>query len=158
MIKTERTFKPYVRERKPSSFVSTAEMMEKFNRNIKAFSLPHATSKCKLTLTSPKGPELKTSQRVPSLKIKSTSSVALTEVSCQASKSSDSTATNCPSEMKPQAEVVSSKKQSEEATPTETATNYPSEMKPQAEVVSSKKQKAKSKKQKAEVRSIAEAS
>ncbi|KAH7576964.1 hypothetical protein JRO89_XS01G0183400 [Xanthoceras sorbifolium] len=76
--------KVYVREREPVPFVSMAEMMKKFHYNTRDLSLPHITSishdgagfviqtKSKLTLTRPKEPELETSQRVRSVKIKST--------------------------------------------------------------------------------------
>ncbi|KAK0589405.1 hypothetical protein LWI29_013826 [Acer saccharum] len=67
--------KVYVREQEPAPFVSMAEMMKKFNSSTRDLSLPHITSKSKLTLTRPKEPELETSQRVRSVKIKSTAEI-----------------------------------------------------------------------------------
>ncbi|KAL9457807.1 hypothetical protein AB3S75_006789 [Citrus x aurantiifolia] len=69
--------KVYVREREPAApFVSMAEMMQKFNSSTRDLSLPQNTSlshgKPKLTLTRPKEPELETSQRVRSVRVKST--------------------------------------------------------------------------------------
>ncbi|XP_044465747.1 protein TPX2 isoform X2 [Mangifera indica] len=65
--------KVYVREREPvAPFVSMAEMMKKFNSSTRDLSLPHVHRKATLTLTRPKEPELETSQRVRSVKVKST--------------------------------------------------------------------------------------
>ncbi|KAL9380304.1 hypothetical protein Peur_025961 [Populus x canadensis] len=83
MKKEER--KVYVREQAaPGPFVSTAEMMKKFQSNTRGLSLPHLNNsishdgpasviqrKPKLTLTRPKEPEFETAQRVRSVKIKS---------------------------------------------------------------------------------------
>ncbi|KAJ0052364.1 hypothetical protein Pint_02297 [Pistacia integerrima] len=62
--------KVYVRERE-LPFVSMAEMMKKFNSSTRDLSLPHVHKKA-LTLTRPKEPELETSQRVRSVRVKST--------------------------------------------------------------------------------------
>ncbi|KAJ4850730.1 hypothetical protein Tsubulata_042082 [Turnera subulata] len=84
MKKEER--KIYVREQATSApFVSMAEMMKKFQSNTRDLSLPSNNGslahddaasalqrKPKLTLTRPKEPEFETSQRVRSVKIKST--------------------------------------------------------------------------------------
>uniref|UniRef100_A0A6N2MST9 TPX2 C-terminal domain-containing protein n=1 Tax=Salix viminalis TaxID=40686 RepID=A0A6N2MST9_SALVM len=85
MQKVER--KVYVREQ-AAPFVSMAEMMKKFQSNTREkLSLPHLNSsishdgtsviqrKPKLTLTRPKEPEFETSQRVRSVKIKSTAEI-----------------------------------------------------------------------------------
>lgn len=69
--------KVYVREREPAApFVSMAEMMQKFNSSTRDLSLPPNTSvshgKPKLRLTRPREPELETSQRVRSVRVKST--------------------------------------------------------------------------------------
>ncbi|KAJ6960988.1 hypothetical protein NC653_038863 [Populus alba x Populus x berolinensis] len=75
----------YVREQAaPGPFVSTAEMMNKFQSNTRGLSMPHLNNsishdgpasviqrKPKLTLTRPKEPEFETAQRVRSVKIKS---------------------------------------------------------------------------------------
>ncbi|KAJ6289508.1 hypothetical protein OIU76_025347 [Salix suchowensis] len=79
--------KVYVREQ-AAPFVSMAEMMKKFQSNTREkLSLPHLNSsishdgasviqrKPKLTLTRPKEPEFETSQRVRSVKIKSTAEI-----------------------------------------------------------------------------------
>ncbi|CAN6572928.1 unnamed protein product [Malus baccata var. baccata] len=61
--------KVYVRE-PASPFVSMAEMMKRFQSSTRDLSLPHM--KPKLTLTRPKEPEFETSQRVRSVRVKST--------------------------------------------------------------------------------------
>ncbi|XP_059659824.1 protein TPX2 [Cornus florida] len=73
--------KVYVRE--PAPFVSMAEMMKKFQSSTRGMSLPRISSSLshndaastrqrpKLTLTRPKGPEFETSQRVRSVRVKS---------------------------------------------------------------------------------------
>ncbi|KAL6553981.1 hypothetical protein OROMI_019654 [Orobanche minor] len=75
--------KMYVREQAPQPFVSMAEMMRKFQSGTRDTSLSRGSSishsdaagtvkpKAKLTLTRPKTPEFETSQRVRSVKIKS---------------------------------------------------------------------------------------
>ncbi|KAL7128966.1 hypothetical protein ABFS83_13G030800 [Erythranthe nasuta] len=73
--------KMYVREPAAAPFVSTAEMMRKFQSGTREVSLSRNTSisqsdaagtmQRKLTLTRPKTPEFETSQRVRSVKIKS---------------------------------------------------------------------------------------
>ncbi|KAK4795485.1 hypothetical protein SAY86_027811 [Trapa natans] len=72
--KTKEERKVYVRE--PSThFVSAAEMVNKFQSSTRDLPLPSANSshrKPKLTLTRPKEPELETSQRIRSVKMKST--------------------------------------------------------------------------------------
>ncbi|KAL3647109.1 hypothetical protein CASFOL_008077 [Castilleja foliolosa] len=78
--------KMYVREQAaaPQPFVSTAEMMRKFQSGTREVSLScnsfsqsdaagTVKTKAKLTLTRPKSPEFETSQRVRSVKIKSSS-------------------------------------------------------------------------------------
>ncbi|OMO62772.1 TPX2 protein family [Corchorus capsularis] len=72
--------KVYVRE--PAPFVSTAEMMKKFQSSTRDLSLPQSSlshdgaisvqTKPKLTLTRPKEPEFETAQRVRSVRVKST--------------------------------------------------------------------------------------
>ncbi|EOA36809.1 hypothetical protein CARUB_v10008388mg [Capsella rubella] len=67
--------KVYVRE-KIAPFVSTAELMKKFQTSTRDLSLPHANTSLlqnrpKLTLTRPKEPEFVTSQRARPLRIKS---------------------------------------------------------------------------------------
>ncbi|EXB44629.1 hypothetical protein L484_010320 [Morus notabilis] len=69
--------KIYVREQTAAPFVSAAEMMIKFQSSTRDLSLPHVPDsffkmKPRLTLTRPKEPELETSQRVRSVKVKST--------------------------------------------------------------------------------------
>ncbi|GMN53839.1 hypothetical protein TIFTF001_022969 [Ficus carica] len=69
--------KIYVREPPAAPFVSMAEMMKKFQSSTRDLSLPHVTGslsqmKPRLTLTRPKEPEFETSQRVRSVKVKST--------------------------------------------------------------------------------------
>ncbi|KAL6218319.1 hypothetical protein ACLB2K_011533 [Fragaria x ananassa] len=66
----------YVRE-PAAPFVSMAEMMNRFQSSTRDLSLPHANGslshmKPKLTLTRPKEPEFETSQRVRSVRVKST--------------------------------------------------------------------------------------
>ncbi|KAM1717965.1 hypothetical protein ACFX11_025736 [Malus domestica] len=64
--------KLYVRE-PAAPFVSTAEMMKRFQSSTRDLSLPHISHmKPKLTLTRPKEPEFETSQRVRSVRVKST--------------------------------------------------------------------------------------
>ncbi|KAK1388873.1 Targeting protein for XKLP2 [Heracleum sosnowskyi] len=75
--------KMYARE--PAPFVSMAEMMNKFQSNTRnpSLSRPNSSLACdaagsrkpKLTLTRPKEPEFETSQRVRSVKIKSSSEI-----------------------------------------------------------------------------------
>ncbi|XP_011029042.1 PREDICTED: protein TPX2 [Populus euphratica] len=87
MKKEER--KVYVREQAaPGPFVSTAEMMNKFQSNTRGLSLSHLNNsishdgpasviqrKPKLTLTRPKEPEFETAQRIRSVKIKSSAEI-----------------------------------------------------------------------------------
>ncbi|CAB4273353.1 unnamed protein product [Prunus armeniaca] len=67
--------KVYVRE-SAAPFVSMAEMMKRFQSSTRDLSLQHVGSlsqmKPKLTLTRPKEPEFETSQRVRSVRVKST--------------------------------------------------------------------------------------
>ncbi|PRQ49945.1 putative TPX2 central domain-containing protein [Rosa chinensis] len=66
--------KMYVRE-PAAPFVSMAEMMNRFQSSTRDLSLPHSSlshMKPKLTLTRPKEPEFETSQRVRSVRVKST--------------------------------------------------------------------------------------
>ncbi|XP_010482506.1 PREDICTED: protein TPX2-like [Camelina sativa] len=67
--------KVYVREQ-IAPFVSTAELMKKFQTSTRGLSLPHANTSVpqnrpKLTLTRPKEPEFVTSQRARPLRVKS---------------------------------------------------------------------------------------
>ncbi|XP_065873090.1 protein TPX2 isoform X2 [Euphorbia lathyris] len=62
--------KVYVRETERTPFVSMAEMMKKFQSSTRDLSLP--STKAPLTLTRPKEPEFETSQRVRSVRVKST--------------------------------------------------------------------------------------
>ncbi|KAK9922575.1 hypothetical protein M0R45_031036 [Rubus argutus] len=76
-IKTQKEDrKMYVRE-PAAPFVSMAEMMNRFQSSTRDLSLPHVNGflshmKPKLTLTRPKEPEFETSQRVRSVRVKST--------------------------------------------------------------------------------------
>ncbi|KAM7276943.1 hypothetical protein ACFE04_018809 [Oxalis oulophora] len=53
-------------------FVSTAEMVNKFQSSTRGLSIPGSQAKVKLTLTRPKEPDFETNQRVRSVKLKST--------------------------------------------------------------------------------------
>ena len=63
----------YVRE-PAAPFVSTAEMMKKFQSGTREVSCS-LSQKPKLTLTRPKTPEFETSQRLRSVKIKSSAEI-----------------------------------------------------------------------------------
>ncbi|PON34840.1 TPX [Parasponia andersonii] len=73
--------KIYVREGAAQvPFVSTAEMMKKFQLSTRDPSLPHLTgslsqTKPRLTLTRPKEPEFETARRVRSVRVKSTAEI-----------------------------------------------------------------------------------
>ncbi|KAI4325131.1 hypothetical protein MLD38_030554 [Melastoma candidum] len=69
--------KMYIRET-PVPYISTAEMIKKFQASTREVSLPCNSTmrgKSKLTLTRPKVPELETSQRIRPVKLKSTAEI-----------------------------------------------------------------------------------